>query len=94
LGISGFWDAVLCSERCGALKPDPCSFEALAAALGLPPEKILYVGNSYRYDVLGARRIGMRTAWIIPPLYFRRKPAPDFIFRDYRQLRDFILHSK
>ena len=89
MGLSGIWDAVLCSEQCGALKPHAQCFRDLAAALALPPEKILFVGNSLHYDVAGASSAGMKTAWITP---FRRKhPAPDFIFSDYRQLHDFML---
>jgi putative hydrolase of the HAD superfamily len=92
LGIAGCWDAVLCSEHCGAIKPHPRSFQDLAAALNTAPEHILYVGNSYRYDVIGAKRAGMRTALIRSPLNLRRpSPAPDFAFHDYRQLRDFVL---
>ena len=93
MGFSGIWDAVLCSERCGALKPHICSFTKLAAALALPPEKILYVGNSFPYDVAGASRAGMKTAWIKSPIipYREKQPAPDFIFSDYRQLRDYML---
>jgi putative hydrolase of the HAD superfamily len=67
----------------------------LAASLSLPPEKILYVGNSRTLDVAGACRAGMKTAWIKPPLFpgkGRKKPIPDFAFSDYRQLRDFMLH--
>jgi len=95
LGISGIWDAVLCSERCGALKPHPLSFTELAAAMSLPPEKILYVGNSHSYDVTGANRAGMKTAWIKNPLFpgcGRKKPLPDFSFSNYRQLYDFMLN--
>jgi len=93
MGLSGIWDAVLCSEQCGALKPHPCSFMALAEALALPPEKILYVGNSYPYDAAGASRAGMKTAWLKCPIIpaGRKRPAPDFIFSDYRQLRDYML---
>jgi len=94
LGISGFWDAALCSEKCGALKPHPSSFKVLAGAMGLPPEKILYIGNSYHYDVVGASRAGMMTAWIKNPLFpaGRRKPKADFIFNNYRQLFDFMIN--
>jgi len=94
LGISGIWDTVLCSERCGALKPHPVSFTELACAMAMPPEKILYVGNSYPYDVAGANRVGMKTAWIKSALLptGRKKPAPDFIFSNYRQLYDFMLN--
>jgi len=64
LRISSFWDAVYCSEYCGALKPHPLSFTILADKMNLPPEKILYVGNSISYDVAGAKKAGMKTAWI------------------------------
>ncbi|MCL2244185.1 MAG: HAD family hydrolase [Treponema sp.] len=93
LKISGIWDAVLCSECCGALKPHLLSFKELAAAMILPPEKILYVGNSHTYDVAGANLAGMKTALIksrfIPGS--KKKPKADFIFSNYRQLYDFML---
>jgi putative hydrolase of the HAD superfamily len=97
LGISGLWDTVLCSEAIGELKPDPLPFEELARRMGLPPEKILYVGNSFSYDVTGAKRAGMGAAWI---RFGSKKPSPrgvpespgaDFVFFDYRQLRDYVL---
>ena len=64
MGIAGFWDAALCSEEIGALKPDRRPFDRLAAALGCGPERILYVGNSRGYDVLGAKRAGMQAALV------------------------------
>jgi putative hydrolase of the HAD superfamily len=95
LGLSGIWDAVYCSEYSGALKPHPMSFTKLAAEMNLPPEKILYVGNSVPYDVAGASKAGMKTAWIRTfPLQTRGKkePKPDFSFSNYRQLFDYMLH--
>jgi putative hydrolase of the HAD superfamily len=88
LGIADRWDAVVCSEAVGALKPALRPFACLAEALGCPPERVLYVGNSYRYDVLGARRAGMKTALITGG---RAKNGVDFVFHDYRILRDFVL---
>jgi putative hydrolase of the HAD superfamily len=96
MGLGDLWDITLCSEKIGALKPDLRPFTALAAGLGLAPEQILYVGNSRRYDVAGAKRAGMRTALITP---FRtglenKKSArsPDFVFNDYRQLYDYMIN--
>jgi len=91
LGISGLWDAVLCSEQFGALKPHPLPFTELACAMSLPSEKILYVGNSRAYDVKGAKQAGMKTAWIKSPLSAGGGGA-DFSFSDYRQLHDFMLN--
>ena len=101
LGLSVFpdthapiWDAVLCSEHCGALKPHKLPFIELAARMSLPPEKILYVGNSRSYDVAGALGAGMKTAWVKSPLFpgkGLKKPKADFVFSNYRQLYKFVL---
>jgi putative hydrolase of the HAD superfamily len=95
MGLGGLWDAVLCSESFGTIKPHPLSFKELAAAMSLPPEKILYVGNSRAYDIAGANRAGMKTAWIKNPLFpggGLKKPLPDFSFNNYRQLSNFMLN--
>ena len=94
LGLSGYWDAVLCSESSGTIKPNPLSFLELSRSLGLPPEKIMYVGNSLDYDVAGASRAGMKTAWIKNPLLpcSVKEYKPDFIFTSYRQLLDYMLN--
>jgi putative hydrolase of the HAD superfamily len=92
LGLSGFWDTALCTESIGALKPAALPFEELAKALSCAPEQILYVGNSSRYDVGGAKRAGMKAALLNRggfPVITGIKA--DFTFRDYRQLRDFML---
>jgi putative hydrolase of the HAD superfamily len=95
MGLSGIWDAVYCSEYSGALKPHSLSFTKLAAEMNLPPEKILYVGNSLSYDVAGAAKAGMKTAWIrVFPLIncCKKEIKPDFSFSNYRQLFDYMLH--
>jgi putative hydrolase of the HAD superfamily len=91
LGLSGYWDIVLCSEDCGALKPAARPFEERARALGCPPEQILYVGNSPRYDVEGAKRAGMKTALKTSFFAPKKNGGADFTFSDYRKLRDFML---
>ena len=95
LGLADLWDTVRCSEASGRLKPDPRSFGELARGMALPPERILYVGNSISYDVNGARKAGMRTALIRPRLK-KKHPAPlenaDFVFSDYRQLCIYVLN--
>ena len=92
LNISEYWDVVMSSEQTGRLKPDGKPFLDLAALMGMPPEKILYVGNSIPYDVEGSSRAGMKAAHIRS----RWKRASsvkkaDFSFYDYRQLCDYVL---
>ncbi|MDR2746990.1 MAG: HAD family hydrolase [Treponema sp.] len=88
LGLEDLWDLVLCSERIGALKPDPLPFESLARGLGLEASRILYVGNSLSYDVRGAMNAGLKTALIRP---WGGRSAADFVFFDYRKLAQYVL---
>jgi len=90
--LSQYWDVMLCSEESGRLKPDPVSFLELAGKMGKKPEEILYVGNKLSYDVGGAHAAGMKAALVLPK--WKKKPAScgAFVFSDYRQLRDFVLH--
>lgn len=90
MGLGGLWDTEFSSEETGALKPRPEAFHRLALELGCEPPRILYVGNSYRYDVLGARQAGFLSAHLTkrPPI----DSLADFSFSDYTDLEDFI-HS-
>jgi len=89
LGLEGRWDAVVPTEATGALKPNPEPFLALSGALGLPPEEILYVGNSYAYDIVGAAGVGMKTAHVSakPP----ENSIADLTFRRFSDLSEWIL---
>jgi len=88
LGLSGLWDCSFSSEDIGYLKPNPEPFRHLAACLGVAPDRVLYVGNSYAYDVRGARSAGMKTAHLT-----RRAPAgseADLSFSNYAALEAWI----
>ena len=50
----------------GVGKPDRRVFQATIDALGLPPERILHVGDSVHYDVDGAAAVGLRTVHMDP----------------------------
>ncbi|OHD18233.1 MAG: hypothetical protein A2087_05105 [Spirochaetes bacterium GWD1_61_31] len=88
LKLDKYFDVIMTSEESGYVKPHRASFDQLAAQLGVPAGQTLYVGNSERYDVAGAQAAGMRTALISRRR--RVESAADFVFRDYRQLTDFV----
>ncbi len=54
--------AIVVSQRVGAIKPHPAIFHAAEDLLGVPPETILHVGDDWSADVVGAGRLGWRTA--------------------------------
>ncbi|QCI67085.1 HAD family hydrolase [Phreatobacter stygius] len=68
LGFS--FDVVVTAERVGAYKPDWPHFHtgiADFAALGIPRQRILHIGQSLRADVTPANRLGLPCAWINRP---------------------------
>ncbi len=94
-GLDALSDVILGSEETGALKPSAVPFVALAGALGVAPDRILYVGNSVASDVVGASAAGMKTACVISPLrafLLKLTRAPrlatgaDISFTSYRKL--------
>jgi putative hydrolase of the HAD superfamily len=93
MGLAGYWDTVLCSETTGRIKPHPLPFQELAKQLGVAPERLLYVGNSVPYDIIGAKKAGMKAALVTHlPIKKREKPGnADFAFSDYRQLSQYVL---
>ncbi|MFE9654129.1 HAD family hydrolase [Micromonospora sp. NPDC006431] len=45
-------------------KPAPEFYAAVVTAAGLPPERIVYVGDSPEHDVVAAQRAGLRAVWL------------------------------
>ncbi len=89
LGLSDLMDFAFSSEETGYLKPHTAPFTNMISKFGVSPDEILYVGNNYKYDILGAKNAGLRTA------HLSRKPEPDsradFSFYSFLDLRDWIL---
>ena len=86
-GLAPLCDAIVGSEYCNALKPSPIPFLELSKRLQVPCEHVLYVGNSYKYDVLGAKAVGMKTALICKKSkksLFTHKA--DIVFSHYKEL--------
>ncbi|MDA0999245.1 MAG: HAD family hydrolase [bacterium] len=82
-GIAPFLDVVLISEEAGYRKPAPRLFRSLAEGLGAAPGEILFVGDDFEADVVGARGAGIRSAWLNPKGHPvpEKSPPPDFEIR-------------
>lgn len=93
-GVIPYCDVVLGSEELGALKPSKYPFGIMANALELKTEEILYVGNSVRFDVRGAKNAGMKTAIIasqLKKLYKKTVREADIVFSDYKKFTDMVI---
>jgi putative hydrolase of the HAD superfamily len=84
LHLAPLLDDVVVSTEHGAAKPDARLFHAVAARLGVPPGRVLHVGDDPIADVQGARGAGCRAALLTRD---RRPPVPPGV-AVLRSLRD------
>ena len=63
-GVAHLIDADVYSSEIAWTKPHPEAFRAAAAAVGVPPERCVYVGDRLFEDVHGPQQVGMRAVWI------------------------------
>jgi putative hydrolase of the HAD superfamily len=73
LGLGGRFEAVIASGDAGFAKPDARIFGLAAAAIGVPLERCLFVGDNRAGDAVGAQAAGMLGVW----LNRRAEAAPD-----------------
>lgn len=64
LKLADYFEVIVVSGEVGWHKPDARLFEYAAERLGLPPDRILHVGDSEEADVRGALRAGWQVAWL------------------------------
>jgi putative hydrolase of the HAD superfamily len=64
VALDPFFEVVWASAYAGCNKPHPRIFHQALAQMDVPPERALYVGDSYRHDVIGARNAGVDAALV------------------------------
>jgi 2-haloalkanoic acid dehalogenase type II len=86
---------VVTSDEEQRYKPDPSLFRRAVRYLGLPPEHVLHVGDSYAEDIVGASLIGMPSVLIQRPDAPEDQPKGDAKakVRSLVEVRDFIRSS-
>ena len=91
MGIEDVPQFVICSENIGHLKPSRLPFRLLSERLSLNAEEILYVGDSEKKDVLGARNAGMKSLLITKDARKAKKSAADLVVSSYAEMREKLL---
>jgi HAD superfamily hydrolase (TIGR01509 family) len=76
-GMREYFTAIVSSARCGYYKSSPRIYECALAELGVAPGDMVHVGDSLRFDVGSAGRVGICTVW-----FNHRQEPPDGIVPD------------
>ncbi len=63
-GMAHFFNEVIESAVVGVRKPDPAIFSLGIKALGINPQQVTVIGDSYSKDIVPAHFIGCQTIWL------------------------------
>lgn len=63
-GLNGIFKSIVESSIVGIRKPDPRLFALGTESLGMAPEDIVVIGDSYKKDIFPATTLGCKTVWI------------------------------
>ena len=64
LDISKYFEEIIVSGELGHHKPSPRIFNEMTKRMNVEPSEIIYIGNDYRKDIMGADAAGWKTAWV------------------------------
>ena len=59
LELASMFEALIVSARVGFQKPNPGIFKVALGQMHVDPANAWHIGDSYRADVVGARRVGI-----------------------------------
>lgn len=65
-GIRDLFDVIVFSSDHGHIKPSPYLFAKAVEAFDVELSKIVFVGDSLKRDIAGAKTIGLAAVWITP----------------------------
>jgi HAD superfamily hydrolase (TIGR01509 family) len=95
-GLRPLFDLVAIAAEIGVWKPDPAAFLHVAKGLACRPEDCVFVGDSERHDIVGAKAAGMaavrkvRKGVVDQTGAGGRHSAADAVFSDYAELPDIL----
>lgn len=62
--LKPYFDIIVTSSDTGYYKSDPAIYRQAVADLHLQTDECVHVGDSYKFDVLGAKRAGLKVVWL------------------------------
>jgi len=64
LGLNPYFEFAIYSSATPFRKPHPSIFNLAIDSFGMEAQDILFVGDNFSIDVVGAKKVGMKSAWI------------------------------
>ncbi|MCI0621429.1 MAG: HAD family hydrolase [Acidobacteria bacterium] len=71
-----------------SIKPSPRLYQEALHGAGVQPQEALFIGDSLRYDVEGAKKVGMTTIWVTSQP--ASHPCVDHIIQVIQELETYV----
>ena len=87
--LDGLFGSIVESAVVGVRKPNPAIFQMGVDRLGMQPEEVVVIGDSYDKDIVPATQIGCQTIWLksIGWAPYRGDETADAVLADFQELR-------
>jgi HAD superfamily hydrolase (TIGR02253 family) len=94
--LDSFFDVVVCYEDTHEHKPNKKPFLLALDRLGIRPKDALFVGDWPERDVLGARKLGIKTVFAQYGYSFPKKPSvkADYAIKNFEELLKVVKKEK
>jgi HAD superfamily hydrolase (TIGR01549 family) len=91
-GVAEHFEVVVISAEARVRKPHPEIFRRLLDGLRLAPKEVLFVGDTAREDVVGARAVGIPVVWLSENKgeYPTELSPPDYTIRNLTELPELL----
>jgi putative hydrolase of the HAD superfamily len=91
LNLHHLFDVVVTFEDTGERKPSPAPFRLVLARLGITPDEALMVGDWAERDMVGAMKVGIRTAFArYGDAFGTLESGADYDLEDIHQLLEIV----
>lgn len=92
-GLYDYFSGIIESSVVGVRKPDPAIYRLGVEAIGLPAGEVLVVGDSYSKDVIPAKSVGCKVAWLKGEGWGGEETdesVPDIVITDLQQILRYV----
>lgn len=92
-GLYDYFSGIIESSVVGVRKPDPAIYRLGVEAIGLPAGEILVVGDSFSKDVIPAKSVGCKVAWLKGEGWGGEETdesVPDIVITDLQQILRYV----
>jgi putative hydrolase of the HAD superfamily len=89
-GIDRFFTHMVTSEQAGIMKPHAAIFEYALNLTKSTAEKCIMIGDTLEVDILGAKNMGMDTAYFNPAKPHNDKVIPTYVIESLNELKTIL----